>query len=211
MSACNIFTQGGAAYLLTDGARYDLDGAVAEIASKVVAVPRLHMALAFTGAWWTGQFDQWAKMFNHSADFIAHLPEMAERAKQHWNAENATDIYDFQVFVASYDCDKGAPALHVYSTNDGGNGQHRPGSHAVRAMVTPATATGPRAGDLLDSATFDIERDAMRLLEAQRAVLWPGGYRAVGGFVELTRVDRFGVKSRVLHRWPDEIGRNIEG
>lgn len=168
------------------------------------------MALGFTGAWYETRPPQWVKMFNRSAEFIAHLPELAESAKHEWSRLNAPDVYDFQVFVASYDRDKGAPALHVYSTNDGGNGQFRPGLHAVRAVAAPATATGPRSSDLLDPATFNINRDAIRLLEAQRAVIWPGGHRMVGGFIELTRVDRFGVKSRVLHRWPDEIGRKIK-
>jgi hypothetical protein len=209
VSACNIFTQGGAAYLLSDGARCYRGGEIADIGSKVAAIFHLHMALGFTGAWYEGQFEKWAEMFRRSADFISYLPEMAERAKEHWNRLNDCDDYNFQVFVARYDWDRGEPALHIYSTDDGGFGQFRKGMHAVRAFATPATAKPPRAADLLDPAKFDIERDAVGLLEAQRAVIWPGGYRAVGGFVELTCVDRSGVNSRVLHRWPDKVGEKI--
>ncbi|MDY8110663.1 hypothetical protein U0C82_16085 [Fulvimarina sp. 2208YS6-2-32] len=62
---------------------------------------------------------------------------------------------------------------------------------------------------------FDPVSDSIRLLELQRLMALPRNGRAtshlIGGQVTLAEVSKSGVKTRVIHRWPeDQIGQRIE-
>jgi hypothetical protein len=58
-----------------------------------------------------------------------------------------------------------------------------------------------RSADQLDPIVHGLA-----VLEAQRAV---DAGALVGGFAQLTTIDSTGVRSRVIRRWPDEIGKLI--
>jgi hypothetical protein len=52
---------------------------------------------------------------------------------------------------------------------------------------------------------FDPADHGVRLMDAQRRT-YPD---KIGGFLQLARVTRECVSSRIIHRWPDEIGKQM--
>ena len=56
------------------------------------------------------------------------------------------------------------------------------------------------------------EAAAIDLLEQQRAMTTAGGapFCTVGGFVQLTSITREAITTKIIHRWPDEIGEQIK-
>jgi hypothetical protein len=211
VSACNIFTQGDAAYILTDGAFYDADGVIEAIESKFISSNRLRLAIASTGARCIDHWPETLKKIPTQEEFFQHLAELAERARDQWQqVVGSEQIVSFQLFVAAHSKRTNAPTLAIYATHQGPASSYRQGLHRVVTHQAPQLpAPFPTADDLLDPGRFNVNRDSVPLLEAQRTVRWPDGALGVGGFVELTRLDRTGVKRRILHRWPDQVGHKI--
>jgi len=60
---------------------------------------------------------------------------------------------------------------------------------------------------------FDPTRDGMRVLEIQRRHLpdWPASvnHHVVGGFAQLTTITENSIETKIIHRWPDEVGQPI--
>lgn len=213
MSACNAFIQGDAAYLLTDGAWWDEHGVVDEICTKVISSSRLRLAIGQINSrcvdWY---FPAWLEKVKSQEEFLHDLPIAAEAAKSHWQAELGSECHvEFQLFIAMHSETRGKPALFIYSTDRGSFGQLRPGLHEITGVVMPRPDTAKffNADDLGNPRKFRIGRDAVPLMRAQRALIAPDGHSSVGGFAELTRIDRQGVTSRVVCRWKDKVGEKI--
>ena len=54
-------------------------------------------------------------------------------------------------------------------------------------------------------SAFDVADHGVKLTDAQRRT-YPD---MIGGFMQLARVTREGISSRIIHRWPDEIGKRL--
>jgi hypothetical protein len=68
-----------------------------------------------------------------------------------------------------------------------------------------------------DPEAFDPVRDGVRVMEAQRVAsaspemhaIGPLGVPQVGGFVQHTEITTHGIRTCIIHRWADEIGKHI--
>ena len=96
----------------------------------------------------------------------------------------------------------------------------RPGAPAFRAVdvnefITPSTdELFKQVSPTFLRSDFDVERDMVAIAEQQRLIKEPYGPRKiqssrVGGFLQLTTVTQDGISSKVIHRWPDKIGKRI--
>lgn len=66
--------------------------------------------------------------------------------------------------------------------------------------------------NMSDPKQFDARKDGLALLELQRRIPpqpWHFGFYGVGGKAMLTTISPTGVRSQILKRWPDKIGKPI--
>ena len=213
MTAMNSFTQGNYAYLLCDGGKFaHWTGEVMSIETKVIKLPRINAAVGFSGVTNTAAYAEYLLRYTSQAAMLEQLPELVQRAQAAASKEGpqgeelAAEVY---LSIALFDDDTRSPQVWSYATDTGPSGNLLAGLRQMRASLSPNLPNGPyKATDMLDPARFDLKRDAVALLEAQRREATLGTSR-VAGFVELVRVGQLGIRSKVLHRWPDKIGRPI--
>ena len=244
MTAINLFTQGAAAYLLTDGALVALDGELLAIENKVVALPDLHLAICITG-FGVADFgaDNPDGVSNGrvlaaladtgvlTADGHGAAMALLPQALRNMHLGNLTSFAgeldaeersSILMTVAAWDPGDGTAKAYVGSTEP--MGQHAAYALArVRQYLTaPAAGLDPaemlraavgRQVDIGHPASFDVRRDGLRLLDAQRSIKGGpcgGDYHSVGGKAFLTIVSAAGAATEELHTWPeDRVGERI--
>lgn len=210
MSAISMIVTPSAVHLITDAAFYNETGVVVQVRSKVTASPHHRMAVACTG-----RCDR-----NRIAARLMLAPgqrqalRWAEDAVMSIRAENdliaptdgANGLNDVMLFIAAWSEEHGEPRGWVCSSTQAHLGeQYRPYSMVdVLALSSP-----PVAQDLFQPA--DPAASAGRILDAQRLEpSWHGpGIASVGGFGELTTIDRHGINQTRVREWPDQIGQQI--
>jgi hypothetical protein len=70
-------------------------------------------------------------------------------------------------------------------------------------------------GSLADQSRAISEAELMAVAEKQRRYIEPYGPNKidtslVGGFLQVTTITESEIATRIVHRWPDEIGKRIE-
>lgn len=211
MSAINVLLQSNAVHVFTDAAIYQPDGALVGIGPKQRLLPHLNAAMAMRGAYLglapiaeelsaAPSFDALREgvvpTLQACAEYYAHLLNQCAAGP------------DFEIVVGGVSETTGPSAYIIASHNRYGEPwtildleglSVTPANEAVQRRISEI-ANG-RAADDLDPAV-----DGLAVLEAQRA----GDAGAfVGGFAQLTTIDPAGLHSRILRRWPDEIGKRV--
>ncbi len=213
MTALNAFARADAAYILTDGASFFTQtGKIGSIGGKTIASRRLRLAIGRSGMGEPMRLRWFLSRMPDQATAIERLPAelvaSANRLRPGLARDNARNGATHNlgtpltIYVALFDCD--ASEARIYQC-DAANGMKR-----ISAGLQPIIGRyeGLRALDLTHPATFDVWRDAVGLVQAQRdRPLAEGEHCMVGGFVELVRVDAEGVSRRIMHRWPDRVGQ----
>lgn len=201
MSAINIWLQPDSVTVITDGAHISPRGDLVGIASKVARLPHLNAVIATRSArplldmmavslGGYGTFDELAADFGRIVPMLANL-----------SGSIVTD-HGFEAVLAGWS--EKDDELQVWG-----------GIRPAKGDFTCQRLAGYRApmNDAIGPVASVPLSNALELIEAQRAEAFaPYGGKAfhiVGGFVEETTVDRFGIRSRVLKRWPDQIGQPI--
>lgn len=222
MTALNGFTHPDAAYLLVDAATLDGDGNLHEVRSKVVYARQISAAGALSGYTPSALLDtrraELAAIFADAHEHAGLLRSVARFAlKVH--AENAAAGFPpskvpVSILVALFAGDGGGPQLWMVATDDAD--QPAP-IRRLKAFVNNAGPGAPVPGlhglemhDLVDASRFVPSVHGARLAEAQRELTDEDGVRSVGGYAELVTVNRKGVSSRILTRWPDQLGTPID-
>lgn len=210
-------TQGAAGFLITDAASCHADGTVARIASKVVTLPGVVGAIAFEGLAHPDDIADIAQAMRITTarDLVRNLGALAIEMKSwtmQWHpTEQRPDVL---LCAVVYDPEVGPSTWIGHS----GGRIARSGmiagvpkmSRAYWNYGDPTEALG-RPVDMTDQTLFNVASDGLSLAEAARCGVWDPespGHR-VGGFVELTTVDRSGVHTRRLREWNDTIGQPI--
>ncbi len=241
MTALNLFCQGQNAFMLTDAAATDLDGVLLSTRPKALTLRRARMAICWTGfAPMTAggaRFAPNAAGARMKAALFAHGVD-AERAMQGeimaampaalrtMHIENLTsmpgataEMMSISVGVALWCETEGAKVVmgqteeahglpaysfarlrHYISTEQGYN---------APSFISKAIG---RVANLADPLDFDVRRDGVALLEAQRRIRksYSGStHHGVGGKAVMIKVSKSGVCESVLRRWPDKVGRQI--
>jgi lambda family phage tail tape measure protein len=215
-------------YIASDGIGYDDDGIAVAIHPKVLTLPHLSAAIASTGCghfteafysrfgWKLESFDdlvehaaEWSKIIY--GEYVAHYGVEDSLCFIMAGWSDARERFEAHS-VSSYEGSEKAapwtlsPLPYIWSSVGlGANGDlasrfglrwpelDSPGpvngfGMTTRLVCAARARSGPLPDDIHDSA---------------RAF-------AVGGFLQLTVVERDHVSTAILHRWPDEIGKKVD-
>ncbi|WP_300115214.1 hypothetical protein [Sphingobium sp.] len=221
MTALNMWQDGRTAFILNDTAIYGPTGILIADQAKTISINGLafgqYAAVACTGALTPEVF---AMALNGRAiltatDLITLLPEVLADigacGRTHWPDHVVWP--GAGMAVAIFDPLRPHPDLIMIADEAGGvlPGDYTPFMPiAVRYWTTGMVPAGPFTYKGKGTAIhFDPYRDGLAIMESQRADVWPDGKARIGGSVVLTTIGAAGVKSEILHTWPDEIGQPI--
>jgi hypothetical protein len=226
MTIINSFVQGEIAYLLTDMAWFDqTDGRVLANECKFLVGRDFPWALSVTG---DGHLRELCAQIGHWAPpnaeaFAEFLPQLLRAAQ----AMSLDADFTMDLRLATWCEEAKAPKIFHIGTDP-----HRCALMGIKPwLVYPTTVMVPGDGPVVaalpdidfstpatftDPATFDPERDGVRLVAAQREqIRRPVKYgrkplTLIGGGVQLACVSQSGVEVKTLHRWKeDRVGHVI--
>ena len=223
MTAINVIKQSNAVHVLTDGAGYNADGTLIAIANKVWPVAHLNLVLASRGsAYFAPLLAQHASAAAHSFDHLKSImPALAlELAGRFAPLMRMSELgSQFDLVVAGWSetsgpssyflCDhhQHGPSVEPWKPVDLGPISLLPQTAAMKVDLDHEFPNGA------DPDQFDSVKDGMCILEIQRrhpSEHGPAGshmLRGVGMFAQLTRG---AIETKIIHRWPDEIGKPIK-
>lgn len=213
MTACNVFAATDAAYLLTDTAILDPTGRAWHFHPKVVQCERLRIAAGLTGDASVFELDG-----GQLASPLGAVEDVFDEAETQEDALSALPAALERAYAALHEMTGGAGNFIVMIA------LWDPAANEARAYI----AQSPGVKQLPGLPTFELIRMAeflstsvdggidepLRLIEAQRrkkAVMGSAaGFHTIGGEAQLTRIDRDGISTETLVRWPDRIGHKID-
>ena len=195
MTAINLFKTKDAAILLTDQAWMSV-GCLGMVGSKVASEPKLSMAVAVNGAvsphtiiivrGWLSVRQTQAEAMGRIGELLQLVRDEAERTGQHAEPKPSPA----KLFIALWHPDNG-PECYLIDT----------AITSVRHCDSPPSKLPFPAPD---------DRSALiARIEDQRRQKCEEGYHNIGAAAELTMVTATGIKSDIIHRWPDRIGEPI--
>jgi hypothetical protein len=141
--------------------------------------------------------------------------------------EHGTMQPDFDLVAVGWSTSRNAPASYLITSHDRVVGRGLT-SNAWQLLELPEVLIAPPIAEAQIATTgwkvpysvesFRPDIDGIPLLQAQRLSRREldersgihGHVHVVGGFIQVTTVSAGGVNSRVVHRWPDQVGRRIE-
>jgi len=220
MTAINIIRQKAAVHVLTDGAGYSPDGTFTFRMQKVFPLAHLKAVIAVRGS------PLFGPMFAHHASVRAsgfeHLVSLTPAiAREEVDKVPGRFEREFDLIIAGWSqaCGPASVALCSHSRHGFEPWQVidldvislSPSSERITAELAVAYPKGVEPDD------FDPIVDGLRVLEIQRQNpvehAWesagPVTQPAVGAFAQLTTVTADAITTRIIRRWPDEIGQPL--
>jgi hypothetical protein len=233
MTALNIIRQGEIVHIISDGVFCDSNGIVCELAPNTWSLPHLPAAIGISGSphimpFLVNRLGRECRSFDDIPNKIVpialdvHISFPMTYGNFGWGDVRP----EFDLVAAGWSEARRRPVSYLVTRSNRSTGSPHSGGfweviELPDALIAPPVSkqTFALAGwNLPDSPqTFRPESDGIRLLETQRLSPVPinpkepdGNHGfVVGGFVLLTSISANGVSERVLHRWPDRIGRKI--
>ncbi|RCS21435.1 hypothetical protein DUT91_24140 [Phyllobacterium salinisoli] len=210
MSASNCFVGNDNIQVFSDTAVYDLEngGAIHGFGNKVVPLLHHRAVISCTGYAWVSIIvsgcisASGAETFD---DLAARLPDIV---KDMTTRDRDAKFGNFEVLLAGFSESTGEPAAYVL-TGYPKNGWPAFTMKKVSSFISP----------FIERRQFDFdnpESSGLRILEEQRQALCGStdkaglALHAVGGCAQMTTVRKDGIEMKVIHRWPDTVGRPIE-
>lgn len=219
MTAINTVLKRDSVHLLTDAASYDIAGNLVTAAPKVALLPHLNAAVACRGPHIALPLiaDLLGAAASTYDDLKAKAPAFICALLPIFEASFAQCQFgsDFDIVVAGISEMAGPDAYLICSHDRYGAAPFSTVQLSGLSLLPgdPAIHERVLATVLSDVEQFDVERDGLAVLEAQRAhaVEHAGGrwLTGVGGFAQVTSITRDGISTRVIHRWADEVGQPI--
>lgn len=195
MTAVNIFVEHDHARIYTDGAIWDDKGAIQGFMPKVLPAPHMDGVLVNAGRPEVGllALGLAADIGGGFDDVVYAMSDAIRKVKSHF-AKSAFWLVGFSEKA-------GCMRAYLWS-HESVNGLPPFTRIPVEEIVMPV----PMDTSLADG------KDPVALLESQRKNLhatpaFSGS--AVGGFIQETIVAKEGSKTRIIHRWPDKVGKKI--
>lgn len=233
MAAINVIRQKEAVHIISDGAFCDNTGIVYEIGPSAFVLPHLPAALAIRGSshfmpFLVHRLSRECRSFD---DLLAKIVRAALEVHTSFpmafgTLEFGTMQPDFDLVAVGWSKSRKATSSYLITSHDRVVGRGLT-SNAWQLLELPEVLIAPPIAETQITTTgwkvpysvesFSPETDGIALLQAQRLSRRElnersgtlGQVHVVGGFVQLTTVSPGGVDSRVLHWWPDEVGRRI--
>lgn len=211
MTAASAFLGRSAAYLLTDAGSFDDAGRVFGIGSKVIASERLRIAAVLAGrrcdqvsesGSWYSPAHEVRQLFENAETQAALLAELPSLMRKHAPIVAEIGGY-FQFTIALWHAERQQPEAYVIGS---------PG-HTFKGLPPfQLGGVNPVVMPPVDRSLWpvgDLTRaEACAIVDAQRRARTDGAIH-VGGFAELTSVDASGIRTEVVRRWRDRVGRKI--
>jgi hypothetical protein len=234
MAALNVIRQREAVHIISDGVFCDKAGIVCEIGPNAFGLPHLPAALAIRGSTHFMPFlvHRLSRECRSFEELLAKITRLALEVHASFpmtfgTLGHGTVEPDFDLIAVGWLKSRGAPASYVLTSHDRVVARGLTSSpwqllELPEVLIAPPIAeeqilasgwTVPHSAE-----SFRPDADGVALVKVQR--LWRreldervGAMQQihiVGGFIQVTTVSAEGVNSRVLHRWPDQVGRRIE-
>lgn len=228
MSAINVIQQTDATHLVTDGASYARDGTIVDLCEKVFVLPAARCAYTMRGRTSDG-IPEILHYLESLEEVLELMPILSKVLHRKLHAVEPQEIFEplrnFEIVIAGWSTVRERPEAWALATR-----RHEIDDifmhvesfepYTLYELPILVTAPGVSLSALFGSLTsmadvdaLDPESAALALLEAQRAKAWTVGDRdihCVGGFGDLTTIDRDGVRTRRIVEWPDKPGKPID-
>jgi hypothetical protein len=233
MTAINVIRQGDGVHIISDGAFCDANGILCEIVPNTWLLPHLPAAVAIHGSPHLMPFLMYRLSREcHSLDEIAaRIANIAIDVHISFPMTHGTLDYgnikpEFDLIIAGWSAQDRRPKSLLVTCPDRTKSRNFQTGWKVLELsdmlIAPpiteqvVSSIGWKVPDSAEAFRADV--DGLKLLQAQRLLRGPMNPRSstvthgfmVGGFVQLTSISEHGVNTRILHRWPDEIGRRID-
>ena len=221
MTASSVFVANDAAYLLTDTAVMSphKSGVLWKLAPRVVQSERLKIAVALTGE---------SNVFEWEGGLVSPLGEVGALFEASGNQQEALEAFPHvlentdRMFSELSNGSCNFRLTIALWSNSGPRGYFLCSKVNCLPGVEPFTLVPLKAEFVYPSVELQVDperlatdtSEAVAMIEAQRRKRRPegscAGHFTIGGEGQLTRVDRHGITTETLVRWPDRIGRKID-
>lgn len=218
MSVCNLVVQTDAAYLVTDSGYFDSAGKIVRLLPKSIIFPEVPVAIAAVGA---GALVL-AEAAYEAPEQLSGGKFTLDRFRDLIRGLYARRGYDprdqyTRWAAAYYSRHHGRAVGYSFSTHpdDGAPGESPWKWYPSRVLVMPYVAPVAVWGDdrkvsLSDPNAFNVKRDAMKFVDAQRRHREWGNSKivcGVAGEIRLTKVSAAGIEEWQLHDYADRVGK----
>lgn len=222
--------------IASDGAAYDDDGVLRQVHPKVELYPHMSCAIGARGAGpANGYVKEWLTAYGISdhAQVLLRLPDAARDAARHLDLSDYPHERHFSLFVCGWSEERQEFETHVLRSRES-TGAAEDGSAKTIPPFTihplpwihfapppyddAAEHCGLEHPELVATKAepLDAVSYAVRAVCAARAARFPpelDGRRfyGVGGFIQVTTVQRDTITTTIVHRWPDQVGEVLDG
>ncbi|MGE6740257.1 hypothetical protein ACQKGC_08305 [Allorhizobium pseudoryzae] len=208
MTLINLQVRRDSVFFLTDTAAIDKKGRLQQHRQKIGYHPHLNAAVAVTGN--VGQ----SRDINTVMAHYSSQAEMLENITRHVKHTRIWHPFSrfFHVLIGLID-DEGRGRAFAVSTAKGE--EIKPYTlHPVDDWIIQPAIEDERFADALTSAWLKIPYDYRSLVQYQRThpvASAPSAGFIVGGNIILSRLSKNGMETSVVERYPDEIGKPLDG
>jgi hypothetical protein len=235
MTAINIIRQSEVIHVISDGAFCDPNGVLCELVPNTWLIPHLLAAIGIHGSphfmpFLVNRLGRESRSFDDMMDKIIPIAIDVHTSfpMTHGTLEWGAVAPEFDLLAAGWSKVRGRPVSYLIARPEGRHGAAHNSRGIWDVIELPDALIAPPITErmiatvgwkLPESAqAFQPEIDGLKLLNAQRLSRLPinpkdpegGDGFMVGGFAQLTSISERGISSRILHRWPDKIGRKID-
>ena len=215
MTAINIIQRSGEILVMADGLGSDGRDGPSRYVTKMAMLPHIPVLVAVRGHvsiahLIIGRFA--VEKTNGFDAFLEFLPGLAREITPQVCTHFGTPDIPHEVYAVGFSESRGRLESHFMATGDVYAHRGRE-AYTLHLEDEPMAASPQPSEEAITAARFvcptvkkfDATDHGVKLMDAQRRT-YPD---MIGGFVQLARVTREGISSRIIHRWPDEIGKRL--
>ena len=215
MTAINIIQKSAEILVMADGLGYDARGGPSQAVTKMAMLPHIPLLVAVRGHGSIAHLIVAKFATEKRTGFDAFLEFLAGFAREvipQTNTHFGTPDFPHEIHAVGFSESRGRLESHFLATSDAYVNRGR-GAYTLHTEDEPMVASPQPSEEAITAARFvcppvrkfDPSDHGVRLMDAQRRT-YPD---KIGGFLQLARVTREGISSRIIHRWPDEIGKRL--
>lgn len=210
--------------MISDGVGLGGDARVASIGTKVVMMPLIDAVIGMRGnamittllmAALAADWQKFGTFDGFKAGLVDHLRAIFVAVGSQWKQTQGADCLEMDVIVAGWSETSG-PDSYLLRTIDGTPTPTWQIIDTGGVLLTPSSDEIFKAdgGSLADQSRAISDAELIAVAEKQRRYIEPFGPNKietslVGGFLQVTTVTEHEISTRIIHRWPDEIGEPI--